>query len=49
MKLIFPLLTLVLCMAQFSVAQVDPRWKANDPDRPLPLGLSVSPVVHVRD
>jgi hypothetical protein len=26
----------VLCMAQLSMAQVDPRWKPNDPDRPLP-------------
>ncbi len=26
----------VLCIAQLSMAQVDQRWKPNDPDRPLP-------------
>jgi hypothetical protein len=36
MKTIFPVLALALCMAPLSMAQVDPRWKANDPDRPVP-------------
>jgi hypothetical protein len=32
----FPLLALALCLVQVTTAQVDPRWKANDPDRPVP-------------
>jgi 3-keto-disaccharide hydrolase len=36
MRAIFSVLALLLCIAAFSVAQVDPRWKPNDPDRPLP-------------
>ena len=36
MRAIFSVLALLLCMAAFSLAQVDPRWKPNDPDRPLP-------------
>ncbi|MGH9548954.1 MAG: hypothetical protein ACRD3W_06245, partial [Terriglobales bacterium] len=36
MRAIFSVLTLALCMAQISVAQVDPRWKPNDPERPVP-------------
>jgi hypothetical protein len=36
MKTIFSGLLLALCMSYFSLAQVDPRWKPNDPDRPVP-------------
>jgi 3-keto-disaccharide hydrolase len=39
MRKLLPVLALVLCVlciAQVSMAQVDPRWKPNDPDRPLP-------------
>jgi len=36
MKTLFSGLAIGLCLAQFSLAQVDPRWKPNDPDRPLP-------------
>jgi hypothetical protein len=36
MRAIFSATALVLCIALFSAAQVDPRWKPNDPDRPLP-------------
>ena len=36
MKALFSVLTLALCLAQLSVAQVDQRWKPNDPDRPVP-------------
>ena len=36
MRAIFFAITLALCVAQLSVAQVDPRWKPNDPDRPVP-------------
>ena len=36
MKTIFSGLLLALCMSQLSFAQVDPRWKPNDPDRPVP-------------
>jgi len=36
MKTIFLILALVVCTAQIPLAQVDPRWKPNDPDRPLP-------------
>jgi hypothetical protein len=36
MKQIFFSLALALCLAHQSVAQVDPRWKPNDPDRPPP-------------
>jgi hypothetical protein len=36
MRTIFSVLALALCLAQLSIAQVDPRWKPNDPDRPLP-------------
>ena len=36
MRTIFSVLALVLCIAQLSMAQVDPRWKPNDPDRPVP-------------
>jgi Domain of Unknown Function (DUF1080) len=32
----FPLLALALCLVQVTTAQVGPRWKANDPDRPVP-------------
>jgi hypothetical protein len=36
MRALFSVLALALCLAQFSMAQVDPRWKPNDPDRPVP-------------
>lgn len=37
MRSTFPLLVLLaLCIVQFSIAQVDPHWKPNDPNRPLP-------------
>jgi hypothetical protein len=36
MRAIFFALAFAFCLAQFSTAQVDPRWKPNDPDRPLP-------------
>jgi hypothetical protein len=36
MKALFSVLALALCLAQISVAQVDQRWKPNDPDRPVP-------------
>jgi Domain of Unknown Function (DUF1080) len=36
MRTIFSGLALALCLAQLCPAQVDPRWKPNDPDRPLP-------------
>ena len=36
MKALFSVLALALCLAQLSVAQVDQRWKPNDPDRPVP-------------
>jgi len=36
MRAIFSVLALLLSVAAFSVAQVDRRWKPNDPDRPWP-------------
>jgi hypothetical protein len=36
MRTIFSGLVLALCIAQLSATQVDPRWKPNDPDRPVP-------------
>jgi 3-keto-disaccharide hydrolase len=36
MRTVFAVLALALGLAQLSLAQVDPRWKPNDPDRPLP-------------
>ena len=36
MKTILSALLLSLCISQLSLAQVDPRWKPNDPDRPIP-------------
>jgi hypothetical protein len=36
MKTILVGLALTLCISQLSLAQVDPRWKPNDPDRPVP-------------
>ena len=36
MKTIFFVPVFVLCIAQLSMAQVDQRWKPNDPSRPLP-------------
>jgi hypothetical protein len=35
MRTFFSVVVLI-CFAQLSTAQVDPRWKPNDPDRPLP-------------
>ncbi len=36
MRAIFSVPALALCIAQLCMAQVDPRWKPNDPERPLP-------------
>jgi hypothetical protein len=36
MRTMLSLPALVLFVSQLSIAQVDPRWKPNDPDRPLP-------------
>ncbi len=36
MKTIFSALVFAVCIVQLSLAQVDPRWKPNDPDRPVP-------------
>ena len=36
MRAILRVLAFAVCVAQFAVAQVDPRWKPNDPGRPLP-------------
>jgi hypothetical protein len=36
MKTIFSVVAVVCCLAPLSLAQVDPRWKPNDPDRPVP-------------
>jgi len=36
MKTIASVFLLLFCLGQFSPAQVDPRWKPNDPDRPVP-------------
>ena len=36
MRTIFSAVLLALCLMQLSLAQVDPRWKPNDPDRPIP-------------
>src|ERR1700686_422883 len=36
MRTVFLLLVSAFCLAQLSIAQVDPRWKPNDPDRPVP-------------
>ena len=36
MRAIFSVLALAFCMARLSMAQVDQRWKPNDPDRPVP-------------
>lgn len=36
MRAIFSLPALALCVVQLSLAQVDARWKPNDPGRPLP-------------
>jgi hypothetical protein len=36
MRTAFFALTVTLCVVQFAMSQVDPRWKPNDPDRPLP-------------
>jgi len=36
MSVILTAIAFTLCLAQFSMAQVDPRWKPNDKDRPFP-------------
>jgi hypothetical protein len=36
MRPIFLSAALAVCLAQLSLAQVDQRWKPNDPERPLP-------------
>jgi len=36
MRAIFSVPAVALCIAQLSMSQVNPRWKPNDPDRPLP-------------
>jgi hypothetical protein len=36
MRTILSVLAVALCIYNLSLAQVDPRWKPNDPDRPLP-------------
>src|ERR1700733_3310230 len=36
MRTSFVLLALGSCLAQLCMAQVDSRWKPNDPERPLP-------------
>lgn len=36
MRTVFSVLVLALCVGQLSLAQVDPRWKPNDLDRPVP-------------
>ena len=36
MKTVVSGVLLTLLLARFSFAQVDPRWKPNDPDRPVP-------------
>ncbi len=36
MKIIWLAVALVVCVSHLSMAQVDSRWKPNDPDRPLP-------------
>ncbi len=36
MRVILSAIAFALCLAQLSMAQVDPRWKPNDKDRPLP-------------
>jgi Domain of Unknown Function (DUF1080) len=35
-RTIFSVLTLGICITQLAMAQVDARWKPNDPDRPVP-------------
>ncbi len=36
MKTIATAFAFAICLAQFASAQVDPHWKPNDPDRPIP-------------
>jgi len=36
MRTILSALAFAICLTQFSPAQVDPRWKPNDPNRPIP-------------
>src|SRR5690348_12601665 len=36
MRTIFSVLTLGIFISQLAMAQVDARWKPNDPDRPVP-------------
>ena len=48
MRTIFVVPVLALCLAQLCMAQVDPRWKPNDPDRPLPPVIEPGTVEHTR-
>ena len=36
MRILISVLALAVCTVQLAMAQVDPRWKPNDPDRPVP-------------
>jgi hypothetical protein len=36
MRTLVSVFVLAFCVAPFAAAQVDPRWKPNDPDRPVP-------------
>jgi hypothetical protein len=36
MRILISVLALAFCTVQLAMAQVDPRWKPNDPDRPVP-------------
>ena len=36
MRTAFLALTFALSIVQLAMSQVDPRWKPNDPDRPVP-------------
>jgi hypothetical protein len=36
MRILISVLALAFCTVQLAMAQVDPRWKPNDPDRPMP-------------
>lgn len=39
MRTILSFAATAVCIVQISLAQVDPRWKPNDPDRPLPPAI----------
>jgi hypothetical protein len=40
MKIVLCAIVMALCTAGFLEAQVDPSWKPNDPDRPLPAVIA---------